>query len=113
MPGRFSPPSKSLPQNFLELDSYIDVILVGTKTVGKQVGSVTLYDSPNYGREGANPNHTWAMQPIVLEEQNKLGVNDQDGFVLHLSQISISTQVTIVTKHFMFIKSGCTLSYIV
>lgn len=62
------------------LNPYINVTTIGTKTEGKYVASVTLYDSPNYGREGANPNHTWAMQPIVLEQQNKLGVNDQDGF---------------------------------
>ncbi len=62
------------------LNPYINVTTIGTKTEGKYVASVTLYDSPNYQREGANPNHTWAMQPIILEEQNKLGVNDQDGF---------------------------------
>jgi C-terminal processing protease CtpA/Prc len=62
------------------LNPYINVTTIGTKTEGKYVASVTLYDSDNYSREGANPNHTWAMQPIVLEELNKLGVNDQDGF---------------------------------
>jgi C-terminal processing protease CtpA/Prc len=62
------------------LKSYIDVKLVGTTTEGKNVGSVTLYDSPNFSRNGANPNHTWAMQPIVLEIQNKDGVTSPDGF---------------------------------
>ncbi|WP_457616943.1 S41 family peptidase [Lutibacter sp.] len=62
------------------LNPYINVITVGTKTHGKYTASVTLYDSENFGREGVNPNHTWAMQPIVLEEVNKLGVNDKDGF---------------------------------
>ncbi|PHR72918.1 MAG: peptidase S41 [Lutibacter sp.] len=62
------------------LNPYINVTTIGTKTEGKYVASITLYDSDNYGRDGANPNHTWAMQPIVLEEQNKLGENDQDGF---------------------------------
>ena len=62
------------------LNPYINVTTIGTKTVGKYVASVTLYDSENFGRQGANPNHTWAMQPIVLEEQNKLGVNDHNGF---------------------------------
>lgn len=62
------------------LNPYINVTTIGTKTEGKYVASVTLYDSDNYGREGANPNHTWAMQPIVLEELNKLDVNDKDGF---------------------------------
>jgi len=59
---------------------YITVKTIGTKTVGKYVASITLYDSPNLGRQGANPNHTYAMQPIVLEEINKLGENDKDGF---------------------------------
>lgn len=62
------------------LSPYIDVKLVGTKTEGKNVGSVTLYDSENYGRAGANPNHTWAMQPIVLEIQNNNGFSAIDGF---------------------------------
>jgi C-terminal processing protease CtpA/Prc len=62
------------------LNPYIDVKLIGEKTVGKYVASVTLYDSENFGRTGANPNHTYAMQPIVLEEINKLGENDKDGF---------------------------------
>lgn len=62
------------------LNPYINVTTIGTKTEGKYVASITLYDSDNYNRDGANPNHTWAMQPIVLEEQNKLGANDQDGF---------------------------------
>ncbi|AOW19842.1 S41 family peptidase [Urechidicola croceus] len=62
------------------LNPYINVTTIGTKTEGKYVASITIYDSENYGREGANPNHTWAMQPIVLEEQNKLGENAPNGF---------------------------------
>lgn len=59
---------------------YIDVKSVGTKTHGKYVGSVTLYDSQNFTRTDVNPNHTWAMQPIVLQIVNKEGENDKDGF---------------------------------
>ena len=62
------------------LNPYIDVTLIGEKSVGKYVASVTLYDSSDFGRDGANPRHKYAMQPIVLEEVNKLGVNDKDGF---------------------------------
>ena len=64
------------------LSSYIDVKLVGTKTVGKQVGSVTLYDSENLTRSGNNLNteHTYAMQPIVLEISNKDNQNHPEGF---------------------------------
>ena len=68
------------------LNPYIDVRLVGEQTVGKYVASVTLYDSDDFGRDGANPNHAYAMQPIVLEEVNKLGVNDKDGFDPHIEQ---------------------------
>ena len=62
------------------LNPYINVKLIGTKTVGKYVASITLYDSENFGRSGANQNHAYAMQPIVLEELNKLDENDTDGF---------------------------------
>ncbi|WBX72765.1 S41 family peptidase [Tenacibaculum pacificus] len=65
------------------LKPYINVKLVGTQTYGKHVGSITLYDSDNFQRNGANfkTNHTWAMQPIVLEIQNKLGENKPNGFI--------------------------------
>ncbi len=64
------------------LKPYIDVKLVGQKTTGKYVGSVTLYDSDNYSKKGdnLNPNHHYALQPLVLEIVNKLGENDKDGF---------------------------------
>ena len=63
------------------LKPYIDVITIGTKTHGKYVGSITLYDSPKlYDKEGINNSHSWAMQPIVLEIKNKLDTNDKDGF---------------------------------
>ena len=64
------------------LRAYIDVKVIGTTTVGKQVGSVTLYDSDNLTRTGANlnTNHTYAMQPIVLEISNKDNKNEPEGF---------------------------------
>lgn len=63
------------------LKPYIDVKTIGTKTHGKYVGSITLYDSPNlYTKENINPSHTWAMQPIVLEINNKLGDKSVSGF---------------------------------
>jgi len=65
------------------LSAYITVNLVGEQTVGKQVGSITLYDSDGYGRYGdnLNVNHTYAMQPIVLEIKNANGENDPNGYV--------------------------------
>jgi len=68
------------------LNPYIDVVLIGTKTVGKSVASVTLYDSDNYQREGSNPNHTYAIQPIVLEIKNKLGQNNHTGLIPDILQ---------------------------
>jgi len=65
------------------LRSYIDVFLVGTETVGKQVGSITLYDSDNLQKNGTNfnTNHNYALQPIVLEIANKDNQNEINGFV--------------------------------
>lgn len=65
------------------LDAHIDVKVVGTTTVGKQVGSITLYDSDNLQRSGTNLNtkHTYAMQPLVLEIKNKDDKNYPNGIV--------------------------------
>ena len=52
------------------LKPYMDVVQIGDTTVGKNVGSVTLYDSPSFGKENRNPNHRYAMQPIVLKIVN-------------------------------------------
>ena len=58
------------------LDPYINVVKIGTTTYGKNVGSVTLYDSVNFGRENANPNHTYALQPIAILSVNSIGASD-------------------------------------
>ncbi len=59
------------------LKPYMDEVkLVGSTTYGKNVGSITLYDSPNtdfQDRASANPNHLNAMQPIVFQIFNKNG----------------------------------------
>ena len=52
------------------LDPYIEVQKVGDTTTGKSQASVTLYDSPDFDREDANPDHTYAIQPLVLESVN-------------------------------------------
>lgn len=62
------------------LTPYINVVQVGDVTTGKNVGSITLYDSPTYGSQNKNPNHKYAMQPIVLKIINKNGFGEyQDG----------------------------------
>jgi len=57
------------------LGSYITVVQIGTATVGKTQASITLYDSPDYTRDKVNPNHTYAMQPLVA---NSINVDDQE-----------------------------------
>ncbi|MEP3838450.1 MAG: S41 family peptidase [Algibacter sp.] len=54
------------------LEPYLDnVIKIGSNTVGKTQASTTLYDSPNFGRQGANPSHTYALQPLIANGVNK------------------------------------------
>ncbi len=60
------------------LDPYIDVVHIGDFTTGKYQASTTLYDSNNFGRDGANPNHTYAMQPLIFKSLNKVGNTDYD-----------------------------------
>ena len=66
------------------LDPYLEVIHIGNNTRGKNEFSITLYDNPdcaflppNSNCNGAiNPNHTWAMQPIVGINENANGFSD-------------------------------------
>ncbi len=57
------------------LDPYINVIHIGDYTVGKNQGSITVYDYINDSRD-KNPNHMYAMQPIVLKIGNVAGYTD-------------------------------------
>lgn len=67
------------------LRPFMSVKVVGTTTYGKNVGSITLYDSPtsDYTSESsANSAHLYAMQPIVFQIYNKLDQSDYtQGFV--------------------------------
>ncbi len=58
------------------LDPYIDVVQIGATTRGKFSASTTLYDSSDFSRSGANPDHTYAMQPLILKSLNANGVTD-------------------------------------
>ncbi|MBB3122608.1 C-terminal processing protease CtpA/Prc [Mesoflavibacter sabulilitoris] len=66
------------------LEPYIDVIHIGDVTRGKNEFSITLYDNPdcaflppNTDCNGSiNPNHTWAMQPLVGRNENADGFSD-------------------------------------
>ena len=52
------------------LTPHIEIIQIGIKTVGKNVGSITLYDYTNNDQQIKNPKHKYAMQPIVLKIAN-------------------------------------------
>jgi carboxyl-terminal processing protease len=58
------------------LKPYIDVVQIGDITTGKNVGSITIYDSPTFGIENRNPLHRYAMQPIVFKTTNANGNGD-------------------------------------
>ena len=51
------------------LKPYMDVILIGETTYGKNVGSITIY-------EDDDPKNKWGMQPIVVKFANILGFSD-------------------------------------
>ncbi|OUS01893.1 peptidase S41 [Flavobacteriales bacterium 33_180_T64] len=57
------------------LSAYINVVQIGDFTTGKTQASITIYDSPNLSSNNINPNHTYAMQPLVA---NSINVNDQE-----------------------------------
>lgn len=58
------------------LKPYIEVIQIGDVTVGKYQASRTLYDSPDFSKDGVNPTHTYAMQPLIFKSLNANGVTD-------------------------------------
>ena len=58
------------------LKPYINVVQIGDVTVGKNVGSITLYDSPTFTKESISTKHRYAMQPLVLKIVNKNGFGD-------------------------------------
>jgi len=64
------------------LAPFIDVVVIGQQTVGKDDGSITVYDSPpNYNsRSNANPDHMRAMQPIVFKIFNSNNEDFPNGF---------------------------------
>jgi len=68
------------------LEPYINVIQIGDLTTGKNVGSITLYDSEDFGKSGRSNKHKYAMQPIVLKIANK------DGFADYLSGLRPDTR---------------------
>ncbi len=64
------------------LTPYITVDKIGDKTTGKNVGSITVYDSPNFTATNRNPNHKYAMQPLVIKTSNKTGFSSYQSGIL-------------------------------
>jgi C-terminal processing protease CtpA/Prc len=58
------------------LKPYINVVQIGDVTTGKNAASITLYDSPTFGKDGRSTSHKYAMQPLVLKTANKTGFGD-------------------------------------
>ena len=68
------------------LRPYIEVVQIGGTTTGKSQASITVYDSPDLGRNDANPNHTYALQPLVAISVNKNDdVVDSGGLIPNIS----------------------------
>ncbi|MEX0945578.1 MAG: S41 family peptidase [Balneolaceae bacterium] len=77
------------------LNAYgIEVIIIGENTVGKDLGSITVYDAPptytQESRENLNPNHKRAMQPIVFKIFNRLGIDYPNGFAPDISESEVN-----------------------
>jgi C-terminal processing protease CtpA/Prc len=69
------------------LSPYIDVVQIGTNTVGKFQGSQLLYDSPNFNRQDVNTGHFYALQPLIFEIENAEGFTGfEDGLEPDISQ---------------------------
>jgi len=56
------------------LRSYIEVIHIGDNTAGKTQANRLVFDSPEFGGNGVNPNHTYALIPLIANSTN---VNDE------------------------------------
>jgi C-terminal processing protease CtpA/Prc len=71
----------------------VEVVKIGTKTVGKDDGSITVYDAPRASyspgpnqRSMINSNHPRAMQPIVFKIVNANDQDYPDGFFPDITQ---------------------------
>lgn len=52
------------------LRPYINIVQIGGTTLGKNVGSNTIYDSPSLSKAQINPTHKYAMQPLTFKITN-------------------------------------------
>lgn len=75
------------------LKPYISVKQVGSNTYGKNVGSFTIKDwIDNQGN--VNPNHNWAMQPVVFKIANSQDFSDfTNGLVPDISAVEYASKL--------------------
>lgn len=62
------------------LKPYMNVKLIGDVTVGKDAGSITLY-------EDDNPDNLWAIQPIIVKLVNSAGEDYPNGFTPDVEKV--------------------------
>jgi carboxyl-terminal processing protease len=69
------------------LRPYMDVFLIGSTTVGKNVGSISIFDDKD-------PKNTWGMQPIVIKYFNSLDEsNYSNGFTPNIEDADSGSQL--------------------
>lgn len=71
------------------LNPHMEVIHIGSTTGGKFQGSMTLYDSDNFFKSGdnLNPDHKYALQPLVTSSTNANNEAYPDGLIPDVEQI--------------------------
>ena len=63
------------------LQPYINVHILGNTTRGDNLGSISLYDSPDYDIFNANLNHTYSLQPTVVTFSNNENETYETGII--------------------------------
>jgi hypothetical protein len=64
----------------------MEVFIIGNKTYGKNVGSISIY-------EKSDPKNTWGMQPIVVKSFNSLDQSDYStGFTPNILDLDNGAQ---------------------
>lgn len=62
------------------LRSLMNVWVIGNQSAGNNTGSITLYNSEDYDFIGRNMNHTYALEPVVLNFLNTDNETYENGF---------------------------------
>ena len=84
----------------------VEVVVIGEPTIGKDEGSITVYDAPgalysprtSQQRAMINPNHKRAMQPIIFKIFNADGEDYPNGFAI--------APGTTIQRDFDFLEGG-------